>query len=426
MGEPLTGLESWLWARGPSWQVVTVCLLKGQVTRDNVIAQLADRISYAPRWRKLVKSGLLGSQWVDDPSFDIGNHVRDVPVADLSGITGTVCELLESPLRPDAPPWEAVVMTGGPRRTALIVRAAPALIDGYDHIHLLQESLDNTAVLFPDELPHWEPEPEPRPDVVADAWTSVLRGVRQPRKMFARAQAGAGLMADGVVRAVTPTVTSRQLVGSTEVPIDKLRHVRMRHRVTTHDVLVTLVAGGYASWLAATGQPVVDKIAQIPLATREQDVLGSAIGSRVAPQWVGLPLSLSSAVDRLQLIASLTRSRIDSGRLVSAHDLSSLAGFVPPTLTAVGASTVAAGRPWDILVTNIPGPATGRFFGTAAVTSCHQVIGSPAPGAATVTITTYQRMAALDVVVPTVPDAFVSGIMHTLEELSTGPSADPA
>ncbi|WP_156887487.1 wax ester/triacylglycerol synthase domain-containing protein [Propionicicella superfundia] len=418
MGEPLTGLEAALWARGTTWQVVTVCTLRGAITQDDVVAQFGQRIAYAPRWRRIVRQAMLAANWIDDPSFDLGRHVREIPARDLSGLSGIVSGLLESPLPEAGSPWEAVLVSAGSRRSALIVRAAPALVDGYDHIHLLQESLDEVSTPVDRDVPEWVPQPEPASDLAADAMTTLLRGIRDPRRLLSRAQAGVELVADGIAHTVAPHSPGRQLIGSLDVPLDLLRQIRKRNRTTTHDVLLALVAGGYAAWLTATGQPLADKIAQIPLATREADVLGSAIGSRIAPQWMALPLTLTDPVDRLQLIASLTRARIDSRRLVSARDLSSLAGFAAPTIAAVAAGTVAAGRPWDILVANVPGPETPRFFGPVPVSGCHQLIGAPAPGAVTATITSHERTAGLDVVVPSLPDAFVAGAAETLTALS--------
>lgn len=418
MGEPLTGLEAALWARGPAWQVVSVCVLRGAVTRADVVTQFAHRVAYAPRWRRVIRSAKLASQWIDDPAFEMAAHVREVPVDGLAELPGLVAGLLESPLPTGASPWEAVLVNGGPRRSALIVRASPVLVDGYDHIHLLQEALDDLATPIDPHIPEWTPEPEPTSDLAADALTTLIRGVRDPRRLLSRAQAGVELAADGLARAVVPHTSSRQFVGSLDVSLERVRQIRKRQRTTTHDVLLTLVAGGYAAWLTANGQPLTDKIAQVPLATREHDVLGSAIGSRLAPQWVALPLTFPDPLDRLQLIASLTRSRIDSGRLVSARDVSSLAGFAAPTVATVAAGTIAAGRPWDILVANVPGPETPKYFGTVPVTGVHQLIGAPSPAAVTATVTSYERTAAIGVVVPSLPEAFVAGAAETMAALS--------
>ena len=49
---------------------------------------------------------------------------------------------------------------------------------------------------------------------------------------------------------------------------------------------------------------------------------------------------------------------MDTGQSVPARDIAELAGFAPPTLHAVAAGTVAAGRSHTVMVTNVPGPAT--------------------------------------------------------------------
>lgn len=418
MGEPLTGMEAGLWARGTTWQVVSVCLLRETVTRSEVVAQLSDRIAYSPRWRRVVRPGLLGSQWIDDPDFDLGQHVRELVNFDFAGLPWAVADLLETPLPAGHPAWEAVVASSR-GRTALIIRSAPALVDGYDSIHVLQESLDDGPAPIRSEPVAWHPEPEPQSDLAADAMAAVVRSVRNPRKIFSRAQAGIGIAAGGLSRTVLPQGQSRQMVGSTSFSLDRINQVRDRHHVTTHDVLVSLVAAGYCAWLRATGQPVEDKIAQIPLATSETDVLGSAIGSRIAPQWMALPLTVADPHDRLMSIASLTRARIDSGRLVPAQELESLAGFAPPTIAAVAAGTVAAGRPFDILISNIPGPATSKYFGPARLVGSHNLIGSPGPASLTATLTSFHGAVSLDVVVPSMPESFIAGTVEAIARLES-------
>lgn len=415
MGDPVRGIEAGLLARGPAWQVATVCLLKGEVGVPEVAAVLAQRLMYAPRFRQIVHQGVLGGVWVDDPSFAIERHVRELPLTDMAGMAPLVQALLAEPLAGDRPLWEAVVLTGVRGRTGLALRLNPALVDGYDNIHVLQESFDDFESAVDLQIPEWTPRPEP--DLGTDALTSVVRSLRSPGQLFSRVAAAAGGALDTAVRTVAPGQVKPQLVAATQVPLERVRRVRKQLRCTTHDVLLTLVAGGYAQWLAATGAPVVDKIAQVPLATREPDVLESAIGSRIAPQWIGLPLQLPHAADRLAHIASLTRARIDSGRLVTASDLEGLAGFAPPTLAAVAAGTIVAGRPHDVLICNVPGPYGPKYFGPAALVSCHQLVGLTGPAEVTVTITTHNGTAGFGVVVPQLPGAFAQGITGALTEL---------
>lgn len=419
MGEPMTGIETGLLARGPAWQVATVCLFRGEMAPAEVAALLAQRLTYTPRFRQVVRPGALGGLWVDDQSFAIERHVRELPVADVTALTAVVQGLLSEPLAADRPPWEAVVLTGIHARTGLVLRLNPALVDGYEHIHVLQETMDDIESAIDLHVPEWLPRPEA--DLGTDTMASVVRGIREPGRLLSRVAAGLGGAVDTAVRTVMPPHGGAQLVASTQVPLERVRLVRKRFRCTAHDVLLTLVAGGYADWLTASGIAVTDKIAQVPLATKEPDMLESAIGSRIAPQWMGLPLTLPAAADRLTTIASLTRARIDSGRLVPASDLEGLAGFAPPTLAAVAAGTVVAGRPHDALICNIPGPYRRKYLGSAPLVSCHHLVGLTGPAEVAVTITSYNGTAAFGIVVPQLPGAFTQGVTRTLAELEATP-----
>ena len=96
-----------------------------------------------------------------------------------------------------------------------------------------------------------------------------------------------------------------------------------------------------------------------------------AIGCLVAPQYVQLPVTAVTAAERLTAIATLTQARIDSDRLVPAAELTGLAGFAAPTIHAVAAAAVAAGRPHEVLIANVPGPATARWLGEQRVRALH-------------------------------------------------------
>jgi WS/DGAT/MGAT family acyltransferase len=396
---------------------VSVCLFRGSVTTAEVSALLAQRLDYAPRWRRIVSGSPLAQQWVDDPLFSVDRHVTEITASDIKGVTEIVSGLLDTPLQPDRPLWQAVVVPGS-RRTALVLRVSPALVDGYDAIHLLQESLDEFSAPIDPVLPEWTPRTA-EGGVAGDAMSGVLRTLRDPRAVLSRVRSRVDNAVDGLSRVVIPQAGG-QSVGSASVSVDRLRAIRRRHGVTTHDVLLALVAGGYRAWLESAGEPITDRIAQVPLATAEPDVLGSAIGCRIAPQWMALPLTLDDPVDALESIATLTAVRIDSRRLVPARELESLAGFAPPTLVAVGAATVTANRPFDILVVNAPGPSGRRYFGQSPMVSCHHLVARPSPRAVTATITSGHGTASFGIVTPSSAAGFATGIHRTVEALSGG------
>ena len=135
----------------------------------------------------------------------------------------------------------------------------------------------------------------------------------------------------------------------------------------------------------------------VPLAVAEPAVLESAIGCRIAPSWLALPVRATSPADRLRTVATLTRARTDSGVSVPVADLTGLAGFAPPTLHSVAAGTVAAGRPHTAVVSNVPGPMGERFLGRARVRQLHALTSTTDDEQISVTITSYRGRVTLDV-----------------------------
>ena len=61
---------------------------------------------------------------------------------------------------------------------------------------------------------------------------------------------------------------------------------------------------------------------------------------------------------RLHQVAYATQAHKDTGRAVGARSLSDIAGFAPATLHALGVrvSTEVMRKPYDLIVTNVPGP----------------------------------------------------------------------
>ncbi|MDQ7993835.1 MAG: WS/DGAT domain-containing protein, partial [Propionicimonas sp.] len=200
-------------------------------------------------------------------------------------------------------------------------------------------------------------------------------------------------------------------VAGVEVDLGTLAAVRRRYGCTTHDVLLAAATAGVRGWLADQVGVLEDVVALVPLAVTEPDLLGSAIGARVAPQWIALPVTEPSPVARLEAIATLTRVRQDSGVSVRATELRDLAGFAPPTLHALAAGTVAAGRPHRVLVSNVPGPGQRRYLGEAAVSGVYSLVGTTDDEQCTVSLTSYRGRVTIGV-------AAVGEVRHFARDVS--------
>ena len=141
------------------------------------------------------------------------------------------------------------------------------------------------------------------------------------------------------------------------------------HGVRVHDIVVAMVTAAVRGAQLDAGTDLHDPVALVPLAVDDDGA--SAMGCLVAPQFVSLPVTATTAAERLAAIATLTQARVDSERLVEARELVEVAGFAPPTMHAVATGLVTTGRPHEVLLVNVPGPASARWLGEQRVRALH-------------------------------------------------------
>lgn len=373
------------------WKQAFVCLLDRPVTREQLVDRIAERIDYAPRFRRKVAGWPLAS-WVDDPDFLVSGHVREESLASGVTLQQWLAGRLGTPVDPAHPRWEAWLVHGAAGALpALVVFSHPALTDGYDNVHLLQELFDDQPTAIDPAGEGWRPG-----SATGTGWTDLASRLGDPLR--AARDLGAGLtgMVENAVRGLTAGPRAHHVAG-VEVDLATLRSVRQRYGCTTHDVLLAIATAGVRGWLIDTGGALEDQVALVPLAVTEPDLLGSAVGARAAPQWIVLPITEPSPAGRLEAIATLTRARQDSGVSVPAGELRDLAGFALPTLQSLAAGTLAAGRPHTVWIGNAPGPAEPRYLGRARVVGAYSLLGTTDEQRCTVSISSYRNRVTIGV-----------------------------
>ena len=144
--------------------VVGVLVLDpGEIPADELAERLrtvfAERLHLIPpfRWRVVTAPGGLDDpRWVEDPSFDLADHLHRAtigPGADRSDLERFVGELASRPLRRDRPLWETWMVDGFADGTvAVVTKVHHAIMDG-------AAGGDMMAALF-----DLEPEPDRRAD----------------------------------------------------------------------------------------------------------------------------------------------------------------------------------------------------------------------------------------------------------------------
>ncbi len=392
MSEPVTVAEAALLAhdqvREP-WQQAMVFTLTGGLTREELTSRLAERIEYAPRFRRIV-AGWPVPGWVDDPNFNLSGHVSEVSLGPGERLEDWLGRQFGTALPRSHPLWAATLVHDPTRGSqAVVVRTHPALVDGYANIHVFQEVLDTE----PDEIAT-VPDSWKAADTAPPAVTDLLNGLGDPLGAARQAASGVFGMVENGLRGLVAEPRPQHLA-TADVDLARVDQVRDIFGCSTHDVLLALATAGVRGWLVEHGCPLTDPAALVPLAIAEPDVLDSAIGCRIAPSISMLPVSCDDPSERLQAIATITRARRDSGVSVPARDLVDLAGFAPATLLAVAAGTVVAGRPHTVAATNVPGPDDVRYLGRARVRRVYAVTATTDTEELSISIVSYHGRVTL-------------------------------
>ena len=336
---------------------------------------IAQRIPAVPRLRqRLIRApfGCGGPVWVDDPYFDIRNHVRAVACrkpGDEPALLATAVAVIAAPLPRAAPLWSAALITGLAGGTvALVLVLHHALADGVGGLAVLANLVHGEAgassICFP------RPAPTAR-KLAREAWLSRWRGLCHSRQSWRLLRAS--MSASGGLRPPRAAACSlnqrtgphRQLA-AVQVDMSTLRTAAHRHGATTNDAILVAVAGALHQVLETRGEHIGTLVVTVPVSGRRSGS-GPALGNVVSPMLVAVPAT-GDVGQRLEQVAAQ----------VHAHKASA-AG--PPPIAVLGwlfrPLAALGGYRWYMnhqhrfhtLVSHVRGPAEPVTLGGYPVTS---------------------------------------------------------
>lgn len=359
----------------------------GRLRLEEIRGQVAARLELVPRLRQRIAPTPLGVArpvWVDDPDFDIADHVDAVrlpPGAGDEDLRLLAEELLGQPLPPDRPRWHLRFVEGLDGRIGLVERVHHALVDGVGGVELALLLLDPTPEVAPVAPVAWSPTPAPSPAVrlaqglaeqavaAPRAVGTLLAGATRPARAAAAARhvGGAVLAAvrDGLVAPrwdLNVAVDEGRLLRWCRVPLAAVKAVGREHGATVNDVVLAAVAHGLRGEELALGHrvgPGRQLKVLVPVSVRRPEA--GAVGNQVGALLVPLPIGLGDPVARLRAVAATTRRLKAEGEVDAALLLLALADLAPAPLVAPAARLTNSQRLVNTVVTNVPGPATPLY-----------------------------------------------------------------
>ena len=374
-------------------------------------AHLASRLHAVPsyRWR-LDAMPLSGHPiWVDDERFDLDYHVRQVAVpapggeAELGRLVG---HLYAEPLDRTRPLWEMWLLEGLADGTvALLSKIHHALVDGASGVALmaaLYSGKPRTAIRRPRP---WRPRPPPtRAERVADELRHrlatpllALRGTARlgsdpeaaGERLLRTGKTVMESLASGLRPAAATPLNGRvgrgRRVAFRSLPMEGIREIRKALGGTVNDVLLAVVTGALRHFFRHRRRSMRDLSFRVtvPVNSRHGEAAGP-VGNRVSALFVDLPLQVADPARRLQAIQVATGRLKSSGAADGLDALHRLADWTGSDgLMLLITRMASAFRPYNMIVTNVPGPNFPIYLLDARQESIHPLLPLfPGQGAA--------------------------------------------
>jgi diacylglycerol O-acyltransferase / wax synthase len=367
--------------------------LPGGYSFERVTAVLETRIpTLQPFRRRLmaVPLGLDHPRWVDDPDFDLADHLHRVALPAPGGdaeFRAKVAEVMGRPLTPEQPPWEMHVVEGmADRKIGLIAKVHHAVIDGVAGAEMLAKLLDLTpegsAVTEPGRP--WVPARLPsQTRLVTDAlptfMRSPFRGLRAAREVGRTAVRLARCAIDdrlgpvsiplGAPDTFESPVGADRAVSFAALEMAKVQALRTRFGSTINDVVLAVCSGALRSHLAALNEDVESPlVAVVPVSVRG-DSAGPALGNHLSAMFVPLANDKKTPLERLRTVTAASANCKGQERAVGYGPMATrLTEAVPPAVVkpviqlGVRSGVLRRLRPGNLMVSNVPGPDFALYF----------------------------------------------------------------
>jgi diacylglycerol O-acyltransferase / wax synthase len=354
-------------------------------SQDEFRAGVAGKLDLVPRYRQKVRYPPLRvgpPVWIDDRHFNLDYHLRRTALASPGGedeLRAMVGRVMSQQLDRTKPLWEIWTADGlGDGRWALVSKVHHCMVDGVSATDLLSVMLDAERNPSREPPKPWTAAPEP----------SALEMVVQPLARRLKSPLGAISAANEFVRGprryvelaidtVRGTAAMRGLLRPTRpsslngpigphrrwdwahAQLSDVKEVRAALGGTINDVVLAVISRGFRDLLLSRGENPAARTVRtlVPVSVRREGEQGT-YNNRVSAIFAELPIGIEDPVRRLEEIRVQMEGLKRSKEAVAGEVLTSLTGFAPSLLLALGTRLAfrVPQRTLNTVTTNVPGP----------------------------------------------------------------------
>ncbi len=431
---PLTGLDgAFLALESPTTHlhilgaiVLDPTGVPGGVGFRRIRSLVDERLPLVPPFRMRmvgVPFGLQHPTLVEDPAFDLDYHVRRAGLPAPGGrreLAEFMADLAARPLDRSRPLWEFHVAEGlADGRTALVAKVHHAVIDGVSGADVLAAFFDLAADPGPRPLFGASPAdasedgptgaqgeeadgseaPDPPgalpgeleqlrrtlsgvPGQLDTLARSVVRTVQTARAVNSHhRESGAALppsLFETPRTSINGAISPHRRVALADLSLPDVRRVAAAFGGTANDVILAVTAGGLRALFAGRAEePETSLVAMVPVSVRTEAERG-ALGNRVSAMLVSLATGVTDPAARLRHIRDGMRAAKEQNRAVDPSVFASWAEAAFPAVATRLSRLVGNLRifdhvrpPFNLVVSNVPGPEPAVFLAGARMESLH-------------------------------------------------------
>jgi WS/DGAT/MGAT family acyltransferase len=357
---------------------------------------ISDRIPLAPVFqRRLVEVPLrLGFPvWVDDPEFDIDNHLRRAALPAPGGLRELgdfAADVISRQLHRDRPLWEMWIVEGvEDGKIALVAKMHHSTIDGVSGAELLGVLFDlepDLAEQSPTTARQLDSRIPSGLELMSQAMIANLIApfdmgrvmLRTTRNIFdvSRIRRGLPGTAKGALPLTAPrtsinaAVHARRRVAFAAASLADAKALKNEMGTTVNDVVLAMVTGALRTYLLAGDElPEIPLVSVVPVSVTP-DVAEIKGSNKVSSMFVQLPTQLEDPLERLRVIHEGTKGAKEEHQALGASTLQNWAEHATPNLFAAAARFYTGMRLADrhrpianLVVSNVPGPDFPLYLG---------------------------------------------------------------
>jgi diacylglycerol O-acyltransferase len=334
--------------------------------------------------------------WIEDPDFDLTQHVRRVGCPAPGGMrefAELVSDIASRQLPRDRPLWEIWVVEGlEGDRIAFVAKIHHCVADGVAAASLLANvALDIPAQPSGDG---WRAEAVPdRWDLLRDALrdlgrelsgfprllATTLRNMARVRRRRRETDLTPPLPFDAPNTHFNTSLTAHRSFTMASLSLEDVKKVKDAFGASVNDVVLAIVAGALRVYLYERGElPGKPLVAGVPVSTAaEPDRLG---GNAVSNMFTALRTDIEDPVERLIAIRDVTKAAKELHNVLGAEMLKDWSEITPPRPFAwfmrwYSRRDLASKHrpPINLVVSNVPGPTSPMSIADARIVALYSM-----------------------------------------------------